>query len=459
MGPMRSHLVCAPEPTTPAWRSALGFASCAVHRHYIHVGCAAPRQNAAVVLRALPPALRRPLRLWLRAGGFLRAGAVLRFDAVERFGAAMPVDARRVLQLAVFGLPGQGLSSRDRRRTDVYQQLQAEIFSSAVDIASLDRVGARAMSRPEVRCDPQLECMLRALLAERRAALTTILTPEEAHALVEQESKLSSEFAARKRAAFPTRDEILDSFSRLRRELNVHLASFEEAPARAALEQLLALRSKFPAHIAATELQACEEQFDQAQRRSAAYRRRLESLAEQACNAALAGEHETSHWILRRLDAIHRLLPGLLPEPRVAEMRAAVNQRLGDYEKYEAAAALRDRKQAVVAQVRELARVVHAFHRVDGVRPPDDPACVAAAAEYRQALATMRKLNTEWLSGLLIELESLVDELHEQDGQAQTQLDQFIANVRIALNRLCIEIRAHQQRRAAAGALEREGTA
>ena len=121
--------------------------------------------------------------------------------------------------------------------------------------------------------------------------------------------------------------------------------------------------------------------------------------------------------------------------------------RASEHEQYQAAQQIRQRKHDVIAQIRELAAVVHYFHEIAQRAPAGDPAYERAEATYREALETIRGLNTDWLTGLVLELETLLDDLDDPGGELHSQLDRFIANVRTALNRLCLEIRAHQQSR------------
>jgi hypothetical protein len=175
------------------------------------------------------------------------------------------------------------------------------------------------------------------------------------------------------------------------------------------------------------------------------YRRQIDDLAQRGATAALAGDHETGAWVVRRLEAIHRLLPMLLPSDHLDQLRSEVMRRASEHEQYQASQQIRQRKHEVITQVRELAAVVHHFHQVSQQAQMGDPAYDRAELAYREALATIRGLNTDWLTGLVLELETLLEELDDPGGDLHNQLDRFILNVRTALNRLCLEIRAHQQ--------------
>lgn len=127
-------------------------------------------------------------------------------------------------------------------------------------------------------------------------------------------------------------------------------------------------------------------------------------------------------------------------------LRAEIHRGGHEHETQEAAREFAARQQEVVARIKNLAGIVYRFHQLAERLPPTDNAYRRAELNYRQALAEIRTLDTEWLTGLVLQLEALLDDLDDPTGQMQTQLDQFIFNVRTALNRLCLEIRARQAR-------------
>ncbi|MBK9128090.1 MAG: hypothetical protein IPM13_09850 [Phycisphaerales bacterium] len=435
------------------WRAYACRAERALLRYLSSAGQAEPETVARLVASVLSPRLRRNLLARLGRAGWLEPGARIPFDVLDGSGGPrFARGARReFVRLALFGPAGQGLPQRDRHRMVVYQQLCAEIMRSAVDEASLARVVNAAMNHPDVHSDAELASMLRAFIAERQASLRTLRTPDEIHSEREHTSKLQHGFDLPRAAGPPTRDEVLDTFSRVRREFQSHASQYEAQRALAALARLRELRSRFPVHVPVDALQACEEQYDKLLKDIGVYRRQIKELSEQGAAAALAGDTERATWVMRRLEAVHRLLPTLLPAEQLATLRREILTRATEYEQHVAAMQLRQRKHEVIVQIKSLGATVHRFHMIAARCAPESAEYQQAEQEYREALQVIRGLNTEWLSSLLLELEALVDELEDPTGQTQTQLDAFITNVRTALNRLCIEIRAHQQR-AAGGA-------
>lgn len=411
----------------------------------------APTTVTRIVLSLLPRRVAAAIEGQFRARGWMRDDAVVPAEAADVFG-----DHPRapLLRLALLGLPGQGQPYREKHRMDVYQRLCAEIMTLGVDSASLERIASRALNHPDVNADSLLASMLHSFIAERRAALQSArITAQGAGEAEPPVAAPAPRPPQRPRrfvdvpsvADLPTRDEVLDTFSRLRREFEAFVQQFEEPKAVHTLDKLRLLRQRFPVHIPAVDLQTCEEQFDSFRKRCATYRRQIDDLAQRGATAALAGDHETGAWVVRRLEAIHRLLPMLLPSDHLDRLRSEIMLRASEHERYQATQQIRQRKHEVITQIRELAAVVHHFHQISQHAQMGDPEYDRAEMTYREALETIRSLNTDWLTGLVLELETLLEELDDPSGEHHNQLDRFILNVRTALNRLCLEIRAHQQ--------------
>ena len=444
------HRTTPAEQAPGAWASSVERAILALTSRCAAAPELFPRETARTVATALPAPLRTWLLRHLSSLGWLAPDAVIPFDILDAPDCPPPFRGpqRELVRLAVFGLPGQGLAWRDKHRHDLYQRLCAEILRTAVDNASLDAVASRTLSHPEVAGDPMLSSMLRSFIAERDASLRAErITPGEAYERAAHASKLRSGFSQHSICDFPTREELRDTHARLQHEFDRLLAQFEVTRAEQTLDRMRDLRRRFPVHIPAADLQRSEEQYDRLLRRVAQYRRQIETLADRGADAARAGDLETAGWIARRLDAIHTLLPSLLTEQQVAALREQIDRSGAEHENEEAARELTERKHAVATRIRHLAGVVQRFHDIANRLPPEHNAYRRAEANYRHALDEIRGLDTEWLTGLVLELETLLDDLDDPTGRMHDQLDQFIANVRTALNRLCLEIRARQRSR------------
>ncbi len=430
------------------WGSFHARVTAALLRQYAATPELSPRLIAQTVAGALPKSLGDKLLGCLAAAGWLSPDATIPSDVLD--GPDCPRDLsgelREVARLAVFGLPGQGVPYREKHREDIYQQLCSEIMSAAVDEASLQSVALRAMNHPDVASDGVLAAQLRSFITEREAALRAAMTPAENEALKAQRSKVHAAFEAPAWRAFPTREELLLAFGRMQREFDGYLAQFEESRARQVLERMRELRRRYPVHLPAADLQRCEEQYDQLLKRAGLYRRQIPELAARGAAAAREGDEQTAAWVLRRLQAIHTLLPNLLPLPQLEQLRGEIAQSSKLRETQEAQREFIEAQREVATKIRDLAGVIHRFHELAGKLPPEHEAYRRAEANYRRAVAEIRGLDTEWLTGLVLQLETLMEDLDDPADQVQNQLDDFIARVRTALNRLCLEIRAWQSK-------------
>lgn len=439
-----------PVQLPPDWARWWRRAACALQRELDARGELRPEEVAQTVTGALPDPVGPVLLHRLERLGWLAADAQLPFDLLD--GPACPREfsgaSREVVRLAVFGLPGQGLAARDKRRQDVYQQICADIMRSAVDERSLEAVAARAMNHPEVSADSILAGLVRSFVAERYAALRGRVSPTEQHQLRMEESKLRGGFRVRG-CEYPTPEEVQAARERLVHDLETAVGQHDIARAEYALDKLRDLRRRYPVHVAAQELQQCEEQFDELLRRVATYQRQIRELAERGKQAARDGDEDAAGWIARRLQALHMLMPTILAEQELEKLLAAIDFGEQEHDTRVARQALLSQERAVAAQIKRLAAVVQRFHQLAQRLPPEDTVYQRAEQEYLRAVAEIRTLNTEWLTGLMLQLEALLDDLDDPDGQIQSQLDVFIAKVRQALNRLCLEIRTWRARQAA----------
>jgi DNA repair exonuclease SbcCD ATPase subunit len=298
-----------------------------------------------------------------------------------------------------------------------------------------------------VTSDPVLAGMLHSFIAQREATLRASLTPAEKEAQKAQRSKLERAFDGPAWRGFPTREELLLSFARLQRDFDAYLAQFEELRAQHVLDRMRELRHRFPVHIPAADLQRCEEQYDRLLKRAGQYRRQIQELATQGAAAARDGDEMTAAWVGRRLQAINTLLPNLLPPQELEKLQATISQSTTAREALEVQRDLLERQREVAFKIKNLAGIIHRFHELAGKLPPEHEAYRRAELNYRRAVEEIRGMDTEWLSGLVLQLETLLDDLEDPTGQIQNQLDRFIGSVRTALNRLCLEIRARHAKR------------
>ena len=410
-----------------------------------------PPEVAQTVAAALPNGMGGWLLERLDALGWLASGARLPFDLLDL--PACPPEfrgaRREVVRLAVFGLPGEGRPDFKHREA-TYQTICAQIVREASDMAQLATVATRALGHPDVSRDPVLAAMVRSFVAERESALRTVKRvqhPDEAA----DNTQLRRPFEAARRTELPTRQQLLKAFLSLQREFEVHLAEYNEAAARYAMEKMTDLVRRFPVHIDQASVARHQKEFEDFLDRCALFRQQIEDVAKQAAEAARSGDQGSASWLLRRLRAIHALTPVLLPAERFEALREEIEQNSEKAEHREALRGLIARERDVADQIKKAGAAIYRFHKAAGTVPPGTDAYKRAEAAYRAAVDDVRNLDTEWLTGLLLELETYFEDLNDPEGRAQAQLDRFIGTVRSALTQLRREIRIVQQERAAGG--------
>ena len=428
------------------WPEQCARATGALRRRLRREGMLTPREVAETVTGALPAALGQWLSAKLASLGWLSSQARVPFDILDsqQCPAGLDGPVREVARLAIFGLPGEGRPDF-KHRDAIYQQICALVMRDASNPGALANAATRALSHPDVCQDPVLAGMVRAFIAEREAALRTMRRVE--HPEPEDESQLRKPFEEARWSEFPTRQQVRGAFLKCRHDFEVHLAQYNEAAARYALEKLQEMARRFPVHIEKDAVRSHEQQFEEFVQRCNQFRRQIEDGARQAAQAARAGDQKTATWLIRRLRAIHALTPVLLSAERFEALREEIEQSSEEHEHREALREMIARERDVAAEIKKAGAAIYRFHKVARTLSPRTDDYKRAEAAYREAVDEVRKLDTEWLTGLLLELETYFEDLQDPTDRAQEQLDRFINTVRSALNQLRLEIRAIQAER------------
>jgi len=147
-------------------------------------------------------------------------------------------------------------------------------------------------------------------------------------------------------------------------------------------------------------------------------------------------------------------VPGLVPEIMLAELRARITNSEEQSETRELRRELLSRERAVADEIKQLAAAIRQYEQVVRQAPADSDERQRAEAAYRAAVERVRALDSDWLAGLILQLETLLDDLRDPTGEIHNQLEQFIVRVRAALNRLRVEVRSIQAGRRGGGAGE-----
>ena len=160
------------------------------------------------------------------------------------------------------------------------------------------------------------------------------------------------------------------------------------------------------------------------------------------------GDQKTASWMIRRLRAMHALTPCLLPAERFEALRAQISQAGKEQEHKEALRELISREREVAAEIKKLGGIIYRFQKIAKTTPRTAPEYKRAEKAYREAYEAVRQRDTDWLTGLLLEMETYLQDLNDPAGKAHAQLDRFIVTVRDALNQICRLIRDIQRERA-----------
>ena len=426
------------------WPRLVERAADAVQMHLAACREMSPRQIAETVISVVPADVADWVLSRLSELGWLDSDARVPFDILE--SAACPPDLtggrRELLRVATFGVPGEGAPSRAKRREALYQQRCAEILRETRDLESLSYAAARALGHPEVHADPVLFNMLRSFIAEREAELRS-----RAHVPGTDSDEQAR--AARKAAEFkvPLRERVHMSLARMRLELDAHIAIYNEAGAQEVLVRINDLRKRYPAHVESAIIERCEQQVQALAAKRDLFRQQLNELVQRANEAVSLGDQKTAAWVLRRLSAINTLLPAVLPEDRLEALRETILHFSERHERHEVARQLVVREQTIGSEIKKLRAAVHQYLALLQQSDSDGAALHQAEEDYRRAVTEARSYNDEWLADLMIELDCLLDELHGDRERAESQVDSFVKNVRLALRQMRHDIRTIERLR------------
>lgn len=332
------------------------------------------------------------------------------------------------------------------RRDAHYEQFCADLVREAVDAATLERAWARVQHAREVRADATLEAKLRAFVEQKK---TEILEHARLHARALQAKSAPGPVQPSARPAAPklSADQLRVAVVRAQAEFSDAMHQFDAPTAGRALHQIREWAANYGGAAAdAATLERLKHELAELHDRLAHFGAHIERLEQHALIAARDGRFDVVARLLGRLSSIRATRPHLLSEGRLAEIRESL-VRAGEMEERRAAAKeLIERERAVAGELRRIALAIHEFHRV--IREPhSDEQFHAAEVAYRRAVLAIKSHDREWLAGLILELEGLIEILHDPFGRATAQLDRFLASVRKVLREAIHEAREIQAER------------
>ncbi|MFO0838083.1 MAG: hypothetical protein U1D55_06105 [Phycisphaerae bacterium] len=435
-----------------------------------------PARCARLVARTLTRRSGARLLCELRRAGWLRADFRPSFDVLD--GASCPTALRGALReparLALFGPGGQGSMSDARHAEAIFQRFRSEILREARDYNGLNSAAHRALHHPEVAAHPEVERLLRAFIAECEADLRSRLEEQRRESeLVPRDQlerlrhpgsappasavgsvapngdKLDRAVPAAGGDGAPSTSQILTALERMQHEFDDALVHFDVARCRQLLTQTLALQSRYAANVPESRVERFRSELARLEARRGEILAQIEQLSTAARRAAQSGDSETVTQSLQRLSSLHAARPYLFTEEHFRKIRDQIDLDAQTHEHHAAARELLARERAVSAEIRQIAESIRVFHRAVRDLPHVDERFRTAEAAYRLAVRGVKSHDREWLAGLILELDALLDTIHDASHQAESQVDKFLASVRAALSELAREIIAieHETRR------------
>ncbi len=299
-------------------------------------------------------------------------------------------------------------------------------------------------SHPDVAADPTLAAMLRSFIAGCETELHVV--EAEQGDLADDESQLRRAFKDDTAGCDKLPDLIL-ALERARLQFEDRADHFDEPGALAAIERIETLCARSGGLLSESTPATCRERMAELRAQCDAFRKQLDELARRAEEAARVGDDATAGWALRRMAAIHALRPALLPDDHYEHIRVRVEESADQIEHRAAARELVRRERAIAADIKTVAQIIRKFREVTRTVAVDDPVYRQAEREFREAAATVLSRDTDWMAGLLLELNELVDEIADQSGKAEHQVNYFMMSVRESLVTLRREIDTIQRRR------------
>lgn len=358
-----------------------------------------------------------------------------------------------------------------RERERLFQQLSSEIMREARDPATLSAVSRRILSRSEVQRDSALAGMLQTCVAQREvelraradqhrremeASVRRAAPRDEALRDIKQGrpdpsiSPVAAESGGDPAPPPPSTPEsrgsitlaqAMNAYRRTRSEFDDYLLHYNLPMAEEAFQRLAALQKRYPDAISTATIERARVDLARVRARRDEIDRDVHKLKERAVASALAGIHDEAARALQRLSSLHNAQPSLLPTERFEAIREEIRRAGEQSERNEVVRELLERERKVAGELRVLLDHVRAFHQAARTLPHDDPRFLAAEKQYIIDVKSIHSHDNSWLADLMLELDDLLEDLHDPTGRAEQHVAHFIDRVRATLHELHHEAR------------------
>jgi len=328
-----------------------------------------------------------------------------------------------------------------KQRDVAFQRWRGEIGREARDFASLDQTAGRALADSDVRDDPTLQGMIRAEVQKRRAELEH-KRQRQKPSTAPLEPRPSSRSVPPEPVPATTPEQDREKFSRLAQTLCVSLERGDEKETRAILGRMKSLQEQSPAVIPAAVIGDYEERVEKLRVHIKDLTDEIAVLAQQAVSASRNGSEQDLARSMRRLTAIHAAHPSLLDEPGLENVRRGIADAADERRQHQLTTKnLLERERAITAEIKTLATTVRDFHRVACTLPDTSEEFRKAETTYLRAIQKVRTYDTEWFSGVVLELADLLAEWTVPPLGAEGQIDRFLDSISAGLDSICVEMR------------------
>ncbi|HNO79138.1 MAG TPA: hypothetical protein PKN33_13890 [Phycisphaerae bacterium] len=324
----------------------------------------------------------------------------------------------------------------DKKTDIIFQHWKRLIQYESRDLTSLELNAKRALSDREVRNNASLDGMIRTAVQNRRNEIEREVAASRA-----QTNSTDTESAAPslpvESAPAMSSEQVIKKGEQLARTLSTSLPLGDERTAQATLASILTLSEQNPGVIPESKIAEYRQSVGRLRTHLQKLRDHVVELTQRTVSASQHGKGEELASSLRRLNSIHIAFPDLLDEAKLNEIRAAASHATDERRQHLGTTrALLDRERAIASAIAKIAATVREFRQVACEFPEASDEFRNAEAKYVLAIQDVRKYDTEWFTGIVLELADLLAEWTVPPPAAAGQIDRFLEGIKKGLGEI-----------------------
>jgi hypothetical protein len=328
-----------------------------------------------------------------------------------------------------------------KQRDIVYQRWGGVIQREVRDLVSLEQISARALADPDVCDDPTLQSMIRTDLQKCRAELQQKLQAEQSQAAALRSRADERSMPSEPVSTTPP-EEVRKVFNRLVQTLCASLEQGDETETRTVFGKMRALQEQSPGVISAAVIGEYKQRVEKLRVHVKELTDEIGALAAQAVSASRNGSEQDLARSIRRLTAIQAAHPRLLDEPGLEDVRRDIADAADQRRQHQLTTKkLLERERAITAEIKTLAAAVRDFHQVACTVPEASREFREAEAKYLRTIQQVRTYDTEWFSGVVLDLADLLAQWTVPPLEAEGQIDRFLDSITAGLKSIRSEMR------------------